>query len=102
MKLFSHGCESRQAAYLVGADRLGAEERIALEAHAASCAECADALRNGRPVDAAPRSWSEERRGDEPMASRPALRRPPRRSVGDGGRNALRGRNLPGSVDAAV
>src|SRR5712691_10424022 len=56
MKLFSHGCESRQAAYLVGADRLGAEERIALEAHAASCAECADALRNGRPVDAALRS----------------------------------------------
>ena len=53
MKLFSHGCQSRQAAYLVGADPLGAQERIALEAHAASCAECADALRNGRPVDAA-------------------------------------------------
>jgi anti-sigma factor RsiW len=35
------------------ADRLGARERIALEAHAASCAECADALRNGGPVDAA-------------------------------------------------
>jgi hypothetical protein len=53
MKLFSRGCESRQAAYLLGADRLGARERIALEAHAASCGDCADALRNGRPVDLA-------------------------------------------------
>jgi hypothetical protein len=53
MKLFSRGCESRQAAYLVGADRLDARERIALEAHAAACADCADALRNSRPVDAA-------------------------------------------------
>jgi anti-sigma factor RsiW len=53
MNLFSRGCEARQAAYLVGPERLGAGERIALEAHAASCAECADALRNSRPVDAA-------------------------------------------------
>jgi len=53
MKLFSRGCESRQTAYLAGADRLGARERIALEAHAATCADCADALRNSRPVDAA-------------------------------------------------
>ncbi len=53
MKVFSRGCENRQAAYLLGADRLGARERIALEAHAASCVECADALRNSRPVDAA-------------------------------------------------
>jgi hypothetical protein len=53
MKFFSRGCESRQAAYLAGADRLGPRERFALEAHAASCAECADALRNGRPVDVA-------------------------------------------------
>jgi hypothetical protein len=53
MRLFTRACESRQAAYLLGADRLGARERIALEVHAASCAECADALRNGRPVDAA-------------------------------------------------
>jgi hypothetical protein len=53
MRLFSHGCDSRQAAYLVGPDRLGARERIALEAHAGSCAECADALRNGRHVDVA-------------------------------------------------
>jgi hypothetical protein len=53
MRLFWGGCESRQAAYLAGADRLGARERIALEVHAASCGECADALRNSRPVDLA-------------------------------------------------
>jgi hypothetical protein len=53
MKLFSRGCDSRQAAYLAGADRLGARERVALEAHAATCADCADALRNGRTVDVA-------------------------------------------------
>jgi hypothetical protein len=53
MKLFARGCDSREAAYLLGADRLGARERIALEAHAASCGDCADALRNGRPVDLA-------------------------------------------------
>jgi anti-sigma factor RsiW len=47
------GCESRQAAYLAEADRLGARERASLEAHASTCAECADALRNGRPLDAA-------------------------------------------------
>jgi len=53
MKLLSRGCESREAAYLVDAGRLGARERMTLEAHAASCAECADALRNGGPLDAA-------------------------------------------------
>ena len=53
MNLLSRGCESRQAAYLVEADRLGARERIELETHAASCAECSDALRNARPVDVA-------------------------------------------------
>ena len=53
MRLFSRGCESRQAAYLVASDRLNARERIALETHATSCAECADVLRNARPVDLA-------------------------------------------------
>jgi len=53
MRLFAHGCEFRQAAHLVGAERLGARERIALEVHARTCAECADALRNSRPVDLA-------------------------------------------------
>jgi len=51
MRLLMRGCEFRQSAYLVGADRLGARERVALEAHARTCAECADALRNSRPVD---------------------------------------------------
>jgi hypothetical protein len=52
MRLFSR-CASRQAAYLAWVDRPGASERVALEAHAASCSECADALSNGRRVDAA-------------------------------------------------
>jgi hypothetical protein len=56
MKLIWGGCESRQAAYLAGTDRLGARDRVALEAHARTCVECADALRNGRPVDSALRS----------------------------------------------
>ena len=53
MKFFSRGCASSEAAYLVDAGQLGARERIALEAHAASCPDCADALRSSRPVDAA-------------------------------------------------
>ena len=53
MKFFSRGCESSESAYLVAADRLGPRERVALETHAASCLDCADALRNSRPVDAA-------------------------------------------------
>jgi hypothetical protein len=56
MRLFSRACESRQTAYLAAADRLAPRERIALEMHAASCADCADALRNGRPMDVALRS----------------------------------------------
>jgi hypothetical protein len=53
MRLFSRGCESRQNAYLAVAGRLGVRDRLAVEAHAATCVECADALRNGRPVDTA-------------------------------------------------
>jgi len=53
MRPFSRGCKSRQAAYLAWADRPGAAERIALEAHASSCVGCADALRNARRMDAA-------------------------------------------------
>lgn len=52
MRLFSR-CTSRQAAYLAWVDRPGASERVALEAHAASCGDCADALRNGRRIDTA-------------------------------------------------
>ena len=53
MNFFARGCEYRQAAYLAGADRLGARERIVLEAHARTCPDCAYALRTGRPVDIA-------------------------------------------------
>jgi hypothetical protein len=56
MRLFARTCASRQAAYLAWADRPGARERIALEAHAATCIECADALRNARRVDGALRT----------------------------------------------
>lgn len=53
MRLIWGGCESRQAAYLAATERLGPRERGALEAHAATCVECADALRSARPLDAA-------------------------------------------------
>jgi hypothetical protein len=56
MRFILGGCDSREAAYLAGTDRLGARDRAALEAHAMTCVDCADALRNGRPVDAALRS----------------------------------------------
>ena len=53
MNFFSRGCASRETAYLIAADRVGPGERLALEAHAASCVECADALRSSGSVDAA-------------------------------------------------
>jgi hypothetical protein len=53
MRLIWGGCEFRQAAYLAGAEGLGARERLALEAHARMCVECGDVLRDARPVDAA-------------------------------------------------
>jgi hypothetical protein len=56
MRFISGGCESREAAYLAGTDWLGARDRVALEVHAKTCVECADALRNGRPVDSALRN----------------------------------------------
>jgi hypothetical protein len=56
MRFIRGGCQSREAAYLAGTDRLGARDRVALEAHARTCVECADALHNGRPVDSALRS----------------------------------------------
>ena len=52
MNLFARGCKSHDA-YLAMPARLGARERVDLEAHALGCAECADALRNGRPLDIA-------------------------------------------------
>ena len=56
MRLILGGCKSREAAYLAGTDRLGARDRLALETHAITCVECADALHNGRPLDSALRS----------------------------------------------
>ena len=82
MRLFWGGCESRQAAYLAGADRLGARERIALEAHTRTCAECADALRNGRPVDAALRG------AFAPLRERRTIIAPGRARLAVGPRNA--------------
>jgi hypothetical protein len=81
MKLFSR-CESRQAAYLLGADRLSARERIALETHAATCPECADALRNGRPVDVA------LRRAFAPLRERRTIIAPGRVRLAAGPRSA--------------
>jgi hypothetical protein len=52
MNLFARGCKSHDA-YLALPARLGPRERVDLEAHALCCAECADALRNGRPLDVA-------------------------------------------------
>jgi hypothetical protein len=52
MNLFARGCKSHQA-YLALPARLGPRERVDLEVHALCCAECADALRNGRPLDVA-------------------------------------------------
>jgi anti-sigma factor RsiW len=55
MRLFSHGCDSWQLPYAAAAGGLSPSERLALEAHAAACPECADALRNVRAVDGAVR-----------------------------------------------
>jgi hypothetical protein len=51
MKLFWRGCESWQLPYAAASDGLSARERMDLEQHAATCAECADALRNAGAVD---------------------------------------------------
>ena len=82
MRLFSRSCESRQSAYLAGPDRLGARDRLALEAHAAACPECADALRNSRPVDAALRG------AFAPLRERRTIIAPGRVRLAVGPRNA--------------
>jgi anti-sigma factor RsiW len=55
MKLFSRGCDFWQLPYAAAAEGLPPSERLDLEAHAAVCPECADALRNARAVDVAVR-----------------------------------------------
>jgi hypothetical protein len=82
MRLFLHGCEYREAAYLAAADRLASRERLALEAHAAWCVDCADALRNGPPVDAALRG------AFAPLRARHTIIAPGRVRLAVGPRNA--------------
>lgn len=53
MKLFSRGCDEHRWPYLTGIDRMDVRSRLDLEAHAMTCADCADALRNAGAVDAA-------------------------------------------------
>ena len=53
MRFFSLGCGSGQRAYLASADALSPLDRLDLELHAASCVECAQALRDAGAVDAA-------------------------------------------------
>jgi hypothetical protein len=53
MRLFSRGCDDLRRPYLAALDRADPRERIDLEAHARTCPECADALRNAGAVDEA-------------------------------------------------
>jgi hypothetical protein len=53
MRLFSRGCETWQLPYAAAVDGLPLRERFDLEAHAATCPECADALRNAGAVNSA-------------------------------------------------
>ena len=53
MRFFSLGCASGQRPYMAPADALSPADRLDLELHAASCVECAQALRDAVAVDAA-------------------------------------------------
>jgi len=53
MRFFSLGCGYGQRAYLATAEALSPVDRLDLELHAASCVECAQALRDAGAVDAA-------------------------------------------------
>ncbi|HEY7623869.1 MAG TPA: hypothetical protein VIA63_02465 [Candidatus Limnocylindria bacterium] len=56
MRFLERSCDRREAAYLAGSGRLSIGERIDIERHAIGCSDCADALRNARPVDVALRT----------------------------------------------
>src|SRR5256886_9458249 len=56
MKLFARGCGLSQLPYTARAEDLSIRDRFEIEAHAASCPECAAALRDVHSVDAALRS----------------------------------------------
>lgn len=53
MRLFARRCEYRDLPYAAAAEGLPLLDRLALEQHAARCAECSDAIRNARAVDTA-------------------------------------------------
>src|SRR2546425_6918481 len=56
MKIFARGCGLSQLPYTARAEDLSIRDRFDIEAHAASCPECAAALRDAHSVDAALRS----------------------------------------------
>ncbi len=51
MRLFARGCGRSQIPYIAVAEGLPIRDRLDLEAHAATCAECAEALRGAHSVD---------------------------------------------------
>jgi hypothetical protein len=53
MKLFHRGCTFAEHSYTARARELSPRDRLDLERHARSCAECADALSASAAVDAA-------------------------------------------------
>jgi len=56
MKLFARGCGLSQLPYTARAEDLSIRDRFDLEAHAATCQECSEALRDVYSIDAALRS----------------------------------------------
>lgn len=56
MKLFARGCGLSQLPYTARAEDLSIRDRFDIEAHAATCLDCAAALRDMHSVDAALRS----------------------------------------------
>ena len=53
MRLFTQGCRSAQVSYVSAMGEMTIRERLDLETHAATCPDCADALRQARRVDRA-------------------------------------------------
>jgi hypothetical protein len=66
------GCRSAQMSYVSAIGEMTIRERLDLEAHAATCPECADALREARLVDRALRA------AFAPLAERRAILAPGR------------------------
>jgi len=53
MRVFTQGCPDARVSYASAIGEMTIRERLDLEAHAATCVECADALREARLVDRA-------------------------------------------------